>query len=154
MKNNVLPTIWRRQFVLAVTTVLTSASCGRRMDKWEAQRPKTYKVQGRVLVDGKPEVGVVVSFESKVHNLTAVGISDGNGRFLLKTFREGDGAVAGDHAVALSKQVVVAPAGAGPETPMSQVMVLPSKYASPATSGLTTTVVEKGHNEITFEVSK
>ena len=64
----------RRPFFLALIVILASAGCGRnKMDKWEARRPKTHTVQGRVLLDGKPEADVVVSFESKVHNLTAVG---------------------------------------------------------------------------------
>ena len=140
--------------LVAALAVLSPAGCGRKLDKWEMRRPKTYKVQGRVLVDGKPEAGVVVSFESKAHNLTAVGISDTAGRFLLKTFNEGDGAVAGNHAIRLTKRIFVKAADAGPETPASEVLVSPNRYADSATSGLTATVVEKGPNEITLEISK
>ena len=145
----------RRPFFLALIVILASAGCGRnKMDKWEARRPKTHTVQGRVLLDGKPEADVVVSFESKVHNLTAVGITDASGRFLLKTFKQGDGAVAGDHAVALAKRIQVAPPpSAAPDTPRPEVLVSPKRYANSATSGLTATVVEKGPNEITFEMS-
>jgi uncharacterized SAM-binding protein YcdF (DUF218 family) len=152
--NNVHPTIWYRLFILAIAAILTSTGCGRRMDKWEARRPKTYRVQGRVLLDGKPEADVIVSFESKAHNLTAVGLTDADGRFLLKTFKEGDGAVAGDHAVALVKRIQVAPADAAPDAPRTEVLVSPKRYATSATSGLTATVVEKGPNAITFEMSK
>ena len=138
---------------VAVVSSLTAAGCSRKLDKWERQRPNTYKVRGQVLWDGKPEAEVFVTFESRSHNLTAVGITDASGRFALKTFNEGDGAVAGDHAVRLEKTVMVRPPNASPETPSSQVSVSPKKYANTATSGLTATVVEKGPNEVMIEIT-
>jgi hypothetical protein len=138
----------------AAASLVVTAGCGSARDKWGAQRPETHTVHGRVLVDGKPEADVFVSFESQSHRLTAVGITDASGRFTLKTFRDGDGAVPGEHAVRLEKTAMIGRPGDGPETPLSQVMVLPKKYADTVTSGLTATVVEKGPNEITFEISK
>lgn len=147
--------VLRRPLLLfmGALVVLSPAGCGRKPDAWEARRPKTYRVQGQVLLDGKPEADVVVSFESKAHKLTAVGLTDADGRFLLKTFKEGDGAVAGDHAVTLEKRIQVAPANAAPGSPRTEVLVSPKRYANSATSGLTATVVEKGPNAITFEMS-
>jgi hypothetical protein len=146
-----MPRNLRRLVLLTavVSLCLPPAGCGGRVDKWAAKRPKTYPARGRVLWDGTPEAGVVVSLDSIVHNVTASAITDSSGGFTLKTFMPGDGAVAGEHAVRLEKRVVKDPAA---EIPV-EVIVLPKKYASPETSGITATVVEKGANQFTFEVT-
>jgi hypothetical protein len=153
----------RAVLVMAVAPSLLSAGCFRRQTKWEKLRPKTYAASGLVLWDGKPEAGVFVTFESRSHNLTAVGITDAAGRFTLKTWKEGDGAVAGEHAVRLEKKLMIKPAsgsgdpggrfGGGSTAVMNEVSVLPKQYGDFATSGLTATVVEKGPNEFTFEIT-
>ena len=123
--------------------------CGQRVDKWAAKRPKTYPAKGRVLWDGKPEAGVVVSFDSPSHNVSASGFTDADGGFTLQTFKSRDGAVAGDHVVRLEKRVIKDPSAVVPV----EVVVLPPIYANPAKSGLKATVTEKGPNEFTFEVT-
>ena len=135
--------------ILMVASALTSAGCSNRVDKWAAKRPKTYPAKGRVLWDGKPEEGVTVSLDSKVHNVSAIAITDSTGAFQLKTYKTGDGAVAGEHAVRLEKRIVKDPSA----EIVVEVIVLPKKYADPKTSGLTATVEEKGPNEFTFEVT-
>jgi hypothetical protein len=135
--------------IVMVAFGLSAAGCSSRVDKWAAKRPKTYPAKGRVLWDGKPEEGIVVSLESKAHNVSAIAITDSTGAFTLKTFKTGDGAVAGEHAVRLEKRIVKDPSA----EIVVEVIVLPQKYADPQTSGLTATVVEKGPNEFTFEVT-
>lgn len=136
--------------VLAVACCLPIAGCWGRVDKFTARRPKTYPVIGRVLWNGEPTEGVLVSLDSKSHNLSAVGRTDSTGSFTLKTFKPGDGAAAGEHGVRLEKIEVEGQDGNG--TPI-EVFVMPVKYADSKTSGLTATVVEKGKNEFTFEVT-
>ncbi len=140
--------LWVLVIALAASS-LTSAGCSSRVDKWAAKRPKTYPAAGRVLWDGKPEEGIVVSLDSNVHNVSAIAITDSTGAFKLKTFKTGDGTVAGEHAVRLEKRIVKDPSA----EIVVEVIVLPKKYADPNTSGLTATVVEKGPNEFTFEVT-
>ena len=135
--------------ILMVASAMTSAGCSTRVDKWAAKRPKTYPAKGRVLWDGKPEEGITVSLESKVHNVSAIAITDSTGAFHLKTYKTGDGAVAGEHAVRLEKRIVKDPNA----EIVVEVIVLPKRYADPKTSGLTATVVEKGPNDFTFEVT-
>lgn len=154
----------RRRFVLItlVASSLTVVGCSRRMTKWEKLRPKTFKARGQVLWNGKPEAGVVVAMESKAHSHSAVGITDASGRFALKTFNEGDGAVPGEYAVRLKKTVVVTSEsgtgdpggrfGGGSTAVTREISVLPNKYGDFATSGLTAVVVEQGPNEFTFEI--
>lgn len=140
--------LWGLVIALAASS-LTTAGCSSRVDKWATKRPKTYPAKGRVLWDGKPEEGITVSLDSKAHNVSASAITDSTGAFTLKTYKTGDGAVAGEHAVRLEKRIVKDPNA----EIVVEVVVLPKQYADPKTSGLTATVVEKGPNEFTFEVT-
>jgi hypothetical protein len=135
--------------IAIVASSLAASGCSSRVDKWAAKRPKTYPAKGRVLWDGKPEEGIVVSLDSKVHNVSASAITDSTGGFTLKTYKTGDGAVAGEHAVRLEKRIVKDPSA----EIVVEVVILPKKYADAATSGLTATVLEKGPNDFTFEVT-
>jgi len=139
----------RLLLVAAVASGLAATGCSRKLDKWEKLRPKTYNVRGQVLWDGKPEEGIVVSLDSKVHNVSASAITDSTGAFKLKTYKTGDGAVAGEHAVRLEKRIVKDPSA----EIVVEVVILPKKYADAKTSGLSATVAEKGPNEFTFEVT-
>jgi hypothetical protein len=95
---------------------------------------KTYGVTGRVtLPDGSPVEGVQVVFESADPPVTALGVTDGQGRYELGTVRPGDGAPAGDYRVA-----VVEPEGTDPENP--RPAVIDPRYGSFQTSNLTFTV--------------
>jgi hypothetical protein len=136
--------------VLVVVCCLPIAGCWGRVDKFAARRPKTYPANGRVLWNGEPTEGVLVSLDSKSHNLSAVGRTDSTGRFTLKTFNPADGAAVGEHGVRLEKIEITGHDANG--TPI-EVSVMPAQYADAKTSGLTATVVEKGKNEFTFEVT-
>jgi hypothetical protein len=136
--------------VLAVSCCLPIAGCWGRVDKLAARRPKTYPASGRVLWNGEPAAGVIVSLDAKSHRLSAVGMSDSTGRFTLKTFKPGDGAAAGEHDVRLEKIEVQ---GYTADNQPIEVSVMPPQYADSKTSGLTATVLEKGTNEFTFEVT-
>lgn len=139
-----------------IGTVMSSATttgCSRKLDKWEMQRPPTYEVNGVVLWDGKPEPQCLVAFESKSHSLIAVGMTDADGRFTLKTFKPGDGAVAGENAVRLEKTVKVEDGDVSQSRPPAWFVVTPKKYASAASSGLTATVKSEGENAVTLEIT-
>ena len=100
-----------------------------------------------------------------------MGITDASGSYTLTTFSAGDGAVAGDHKVTVTKTdrpVVdaksdgsVADTGDEPEEQQGRngskkggepENLLPEKYASPETSGLTATVSESGENKFDFQI--
>jgi hypothetical protein len=95
---------------------------------------------------GEPVSGAVVTFvvrlpEGEGREFTAVGMTDGTGHFGLTTFRPGDGAVAGAHAIMIEKTTFKDGAFRN---------ALPQKYARRGTSGLTADVTEKGPNEFVF----
>jgi hypothetical protein len=111
----------------------------------------------------------VVTFLSRMESggeLSAVGLTDADGRFELKTYRPGDGAIAGSHRVAIEKrslgggepdsgkpfasqQEYEARRGTGAPKLVSEV---PGSYGSFDTSGLTAEVSEKGPNEFVFKL--
>jgi len=145
---------------LVVVAALVAGGCSATPeDKWLRARPKTYPTGGTVLVDGRPVKGLKVQFERSSGGdgkpAVAFGYTDARGGFRLRTFRDGDGAVAGDHAVTVewvTFEPLPTPAG-GEVAPMREVSHLPERYRAPRTSGLTATVVPGGGNRFSFSVS-
>jgi hypothetical protein len=78
-------------------------------DPWVRMRPPLYPAGGMVVFEGKPVVGATVAFvkrESPEREYTALGITDKDGRFWLRTFSTyGDGAVAGPHQIKVERLV-------------------------------------------------
>jgi len=125
--------------------------------------PKTYPVSGTVTQGGKPLDGATIQFVLADGKGGAAGKTDSNGRYTLSTAKPGDGAVAGQYKVAISKFEQPAAAAGGTsekdyvppkegETAPAPKNLLPAKYASPNTSGLTATVKDSGENKIDFTV--
>lgn len=159
----------RLTFAVAVCAVV---GCSRYVeDKWSRARPRTYPARGIVQCEGRPVAGAVVTFLGRAAaggELAAVGQTDSNGRFELKTFRPGDGVITGSHRVTIEKRSL---GGGEPDTgkPFASqqeyeaqraaagrsprlVRELPAKYGSFETSGLTAEVTEKGPNEFVFRL--
>lgn len=125
---------------------LVAAGCSRyHEDEWSRTWPPRYPSTGAVEFDGKPLEGAVITFFTEQEKpFTAVGFTDSAGRFVLKTFRPNDGAVAGNHVVMVEKREMVD----------GQLKTyLPAKYARKETSGLSATVTEKGPNMFVFKLS-
>jgi hypothetical protein len=145
--------------LLSTTCVLLLVStlgCGQATDP---NRPRTFPISGTVTQGGTPVEGAEVTFQPTDGSHGAVGITDASGKYTLTTFRSGDGAVAGDYRVTISKydRPVVTPksdgriADTGDEPEEDQAggrsfgdrepkNLLPGKYARAETSGLTATV--------------
>ena len=62
-----------------------------------------YPVVGQVILADTPLVGATVVFHSEASPRLVTGITDENGKFSLSTFEEGDGAVAADYVVTVTK---------------------------------------------------
>ena len=145
---------------IGLGAVAAGGGCaGRTEDKWTRARPATYAAGGTVLVDGRPMEGVKVQFERSSAgdgpSCVAFGYTDSRGRFRLRTFRDGDGAVAGDHVVLIERitfEPLSEPTNAE-VTPTREVSHLPDRYRSPRTSRLTATVVPGGRNEFSFAIT-
>jgi hypothetical protein len=143
-----VPVRWQLAVACAVLAVLSGCS-RHHEDKLSRARPPVYKASGVVTWNGEPASGAVVTLHSKSHNLAATGSVDAKGAFTLSTWRPGDGAVAGEHAVTVDMLVV---SGTAPDGNVIMENDMPSQYRDPAKSGLTATIDEKGKNVLLLEV--
>ena len=157
----------RTFFAGVVLCLITFSGCG---DSVDPNRPKTYPVSGTVTQGGQPVADANVTFHAKDGSRGAVGVTDANGNFQLTTFTAGDGAVAGEHEVSITKydQPKITPKGDGsigdtgddPETPEEKgagrdadpKSMLPAKYADPKTSGIMATVTDAADNKFQFNL--
>ena len=125
--------------------VLLVAGCGRE------NQSETIKVTGRVTLDGQPlGSGVVVFMPQKGPG--AKGTIGSDGSFRMGTYAEDDGAVAGHYQVAVIALDPKALAAAkGPDAYIPSLV--PERYTSPATSGLTFEVKPGTKNVADSELS-
>ena len=126
----------------AVGLAVLASSCG-------AGRKPVFPVRGQVLdAQGKPAAGALVIFHPVQADpkgpLKPVGHADENGRFTLTTYKEGDGAPAGEYVITLTwprpKKTPFDPEGGDQ---------LQGRYANPDRSNFRFTVENKPDNEVT-----
>jgi len=140
---------WLWLVTFCLTTLVVTGCSRHHEDKFSRARPPVFKTTGRVTWNGEPAVGAIVALSSLSHNLTASGMTDAKGEFVLKTWRQDDGAVAGDHRVTI--QTIIISGWTADLSPI-EVNVMPPKYEKPDTSDLTATISNKGKNVLSFEV--
>jgi hypothetical protein len=145
-----------------IACLAAAAACGcssRYEDAWSRARPPTFSCTGAVEHRGQPVVGALVNFAIEipdtrrpevVHTHQAVGFTGPDGRFGLKTFREGDGAVAGTHRVRIVMPLLEDPAAPAAVAPPPAI---PTRYASFEASGLTAEVNAGGPNHFVFQLA-
>ena len=142
----------RRPWFACLGVVLLGAGCG-------PSRPETAPVTGVVTLDGKPVEGASVMLTPEGEGRPALGMTDMEGKFSLKTFEPGDGAMLGKHHVTVRK-VLLAGVQAdrdglsgepGPGGAREQ-WVIPRKYSDAKQWGHTVEV-EKGMEPLKLELS-
>lgn len=143
--------------VLACFLVAASIGCSRyRQDKWTRARPETHPARVVVTYRGAPVEGAIVTFlttlSDRQRDYDAVGYTGRDGACRMKTFREGDGAVAGIHRVRIEKTSFELGPGGEASGGGRLVNALPRRYASFGTSGLSAEVIPKMRNEFHFEL--
>lgn len=114
---------------------------------------------GVVMYNGKPLPDAEVVCAPEHHDRVASGTTDQNGRFRLSTFRPGDGALPGMHRVAViargpaKEPLPGSPAALMPEDyAIPGDPLIPPKYFSAATSGLTVEINRRGRNDLQIEL--
>lgn len=134
--------------------------------------PPTVPASGIVTMDGKPLDGAAISLMSD-KGVMALGQTDANGKFTLKTAigsNTYDGAIAGSHKVGISKTANDGKAdddGSKPATTDPQQMasrmggmatstvkvtyIVPQRFGSPATSGLTLDIPAGGSDALKID---
>lgn len=147
------------RYALVVIVLFGCASCSRtKEDKWTRARPKTHAVRGRVEMRRRPVEAAKVVFLTRLpengRDYSAFGYTNAQGMFTLQTFRDGDGAVAGKHRVTIEKLTYEPPAtprneGDAVPAPVEKSL-LPDRYRSPDSSGLTAEVTVQGPNDFVF----
>ncbi|MDY0170256.1 MAG: carboxypeptidase-like regulatory domain-containing protein [Thermoguttaceae bacterium] len=122
--------------------VLLLSGCG-------PSRPTTYPVRGTVTLDGQPVAEAQVMLMPEDDGRPGQGITDASGRFTIGTFTSSDGALPGRHAVTVVSRRIsgvgtdpdglegdIAPGGVKVE------WLVPQRYSSPKTSGITVDVAK------------
>jgi hypothetical protein len=72
-------------------------------------RDRTYHIEGVVLFDGQPLSGATVVFISEEEGAhPASGMTDAEGNFLLTTYKESDGVLAGRYRVLITRTEAIA----------------------------------------------
>lgn len=125
--------------------VTLAAGCG-----GEGVAP-TAEVTGTVTYKGAPLENVNVVF-TPANGRPATGTTDAEGKFTLSTFASDDGAVPGEHRVAITS-TAIPPMPGTPEAAKPQKKLFPARYSDPAKSGLTAAVKEGEANEFKFELT-
>jgi hypothetical protein len=124
--------------MFALSAVYLVACCGCGVSS--GQSAPLLPVKGTVTCKGKPVTKGMIRFEPDGYGRAATGQLQPDGSFVLGTFKEGDGVIAGAHQVAIS----------GVAKPLADDRAL-KKYFSLKTSGLTAEV-DKEHTEFTFDL--
>jgi hypothetical protein len=132
--------------------------------KVDPNRPKTVPVKGTVQYKGQPVEGATVTFMAQTaKEKGATGQTDAQGEFRLMTFAPGDGAMPGNYRVKISKtqlnprvseeQLKKLQTAGQPVPPPIETELLPKKFKSESTSGLTAEVKDKDDNSFTFDLT-
>ena len=150
----------RLVFVLALMAAVPLVGCGD-----APLLDGTSPVTGLVTYQGQPVEGATVVFTPEGEGRAASGRTDASGRFEMTTLSPGDGVFPGKYRCAISKTEVTGgatreeveqqtSASSTDQTPAEPTVreLLPEKYKSPATSGLTAEVTESGPNDIVFDL--
>ena len=143
--------------VVIVSLFFSTAGCGSG-DEWTTKRPKVYRAQGVVKLDGKPLDEATVIYLSQSNNVSAQGVTDKNGTFTLTTYDANDGAVEGKHKVVITKRTYEKRKTKYDSPEESSIALipkelLPTKYSLPTTTTVEVEVSGKGTNNATIEIT-
>jgi hypothetical protein len=140
---NLFMHIFRCFFVVTYVALAAAGGCGRKGGL------ETAPVSGKVTFKGKAIPNGTVMFVPS-EGPAATGEISSDGSYRLTTYTTGDGAVLGKHKVSITALADMGDALPEQRSP-TPPSLLPNKYLSHETSGLTAEVV-KGNNEVNFEL--
>lgn len=146
-----------KKLALCLTCLMAFTGCSTSQDKWQKKRPPLTKVMGMVTFNGEPLSKATVALHPAEGKYAAFGRSDSNGRFTLETFDPGDGAVAGQYIVTVTKtdlEYESDPIEPDTKPPLYQAeqSMIPDAYSMPATSGLTAAIPSSGNADINLSL--
>ncbi|MBA2114161.1 carboxypeptidase-like regulatory domain-containing protein [Bremerella alba] len=154
--------MWTRRFstLLCLSWVIAMAGCYSSQDKWTAMRPKVYKTNGVVRMDGKPLPEAIVVFSPVGGKVSGTAITDEAGHYQMTTFEDHDGVTEGEFQVSVEKidWIPVGPEkaesadGGNYRRPLKEVRQTPKVYSQLEKSGLTAMVSPDGPNTFDFDL--
>jgi hypothetical protein len=106
----------------------------------------TVPASGTVTYQGKPVAKGTIHFQPENGRPASAPIEDG--KFTLTTYKEGDGAMAGKHKVAVDVTEDVP----GKEGDTTTKYLIPQKYASPEQSGLSIEIPSSGSSKLEIDI--
>lgn len=129
---------------IAAVLLLAAVGCGP-----AEKRVATAPVKGKISYKGAPVTTGNVMFIPSGGGPPATAEIQADGTYSLKTYEPEDGAVPGDHVVTVT---AIQLSTGSPEDPASDPKLLvPTKYSSSKTSGLTASVAD-GENAVDFDL--
>lgn len=143
--------------LLGISVVMTG--CGTKTSNDAVLgRPKVFPTTIKVAHNGEPIEGATVTLRAVDANQGAFCRTDSRGVCQITTFQNEDGAVAGEHRVAVRKVDVVTepnPTVYDPEgvKVVDELHLVPDRYERFGTSELTVTVTEDGENEFEIDLT-
>lgn len=128
--------------------------------------PELVKVTGTITLDGEPVEGAHIRFSPETGGPAAFAVSDHRGRYELRTFDPGDGAIPGKYGISATKEVTEAGMEFDSQAAMEAyvkehgerppkgetVSVLPEKYSAKDTSELTAEITVAKDNRFDLEL--
>ncbi len=142
-----------------VTSVLSLAAAAGCAEQKKVERPKVVHASGVVRYHGQPLEGATVFFSNAAVNISASGMTDANGHFTLTAYEPGDGAAPGKNQVSVSKVQMPNIPGDKSKAPVFRSggmpkpkWLIPPRYGSLATSGLTVEVPETGSDDLVVDL--
>jgi hypothetical protein len=137
--------------LIAMVVSMFVVVCGCGSSEPTATIVPTVPASGVVTYQGKPLAGHRITFYPVGDERPASGVTDDQGRFVLGTNGEDDGAVVGIHKVTIVPESLAGTVEPGKEVPGMMPVPpspLPPKYSDVKTSELTVTIPEGGTREI------
>jgi hypothetical protein len=157
--------------LLAAASLIALAGCGDGVPG-----PALAPVSGILTLDAKPIEGATVVFTPKGDGTMSMATTDPAGKFVMKTGSGRNGAVVGDHSISVTLTMTTGGSKATTETsdglapplanelqtgsaakaavPPRTVFLVPEKYGSPSSSGLSVTVPSGGLSDYKLELKK
>jgi hypothetical protein len=124
-----------------VALLIVSLAGGWGCSSASGELPTLIPTKGKVTYKGKPITSGVVRFEPDGYGRAAAGRLESDGTFVLRTYKDGDGVVAGSHRVYVTETA---------DKALARDRAF-KKYTQPGTSGVTADVsTEK--TDFTFDL--
>lgn len=119
---------------------------------------KTYPVSGQVLFEGLPVKGLTIVFRpldstNFKWQEQPQAITGDDGKFVIRTYSSDDGAPAGDYQVGVALLDPVDEEGGDQVKRRADAMMIPNRYADPATSGLRVKIEPKANQLEPFRLT-